>query len=248
MNQLSIERFSKYLAATFTLLLLSGGACYQKHETISSKGLTATQLLPSYSIEENNSDNQSKCSMDVRQNGVTLDRQHGIELIPPTSITFQGKPLVLNKLVKFPCQRPIGEFVIVDDRGGKRTDKFDLRRLKFALAKIPAMRSQDLRIKIVEAPYPENTNLSITFDLDGPNLETVKVRNVVDSSNLLPMFNRSAQTVIIPAQILQRLKGKAIKIRLRAEVELDTKYPNDSSFFQSFGHIYHNHPATIEFQ
>ena len=247
-----IKQIGTYVAATFTLIFLSGGACYEFPKTITSKGLSASSILPEYIIYESNSDRKKLCSFNMVKPSFLLNSLRIVQLIPPAKLTFQGKPVNLDQSTGFPCQHQIGEFVLTDDRGEKRIDKYNFQQVKLPTEKIVADRSQDLRIKLLNVAYPQNTDFQISIDVTGQETYKSAVRSFSEKyrseivGDLRPLFESDSQTLVIPSNVLKNIKGKIAKLDLRTEVQLFTKYPDEASRFNSFRYNYFIPPISIE--
>ena len=124
---------------------------------IASSGLKVDQFEVLYNVWESDSNSKKLCSLTMSQ--VTFTNNKAVEFILPAEITLQGKSLSNLKssfprgggtpiFPTFPCQDHL-EFVVTDDRGGKRVDKYNLRRAKFASdKKLTTNRSNDLQIML----------------------------------------------------------------------------------------------------
>jgi hypothetical protein len=248
-----IEKVSKYIAATFTLLLLSGGACYEFPKTIESTGLSASSLFPEYTIYEQYPSGKG-CEFKVEIPEFSLSSVRNVVLTPPANVSFQGKTLALTKGShnKFSCQPQTVEFVLTDDKGGKRTDKFDLQQAKLLTTKITADRSQDLRIPVQDFVYRQGVDVQTSaLDLvlivgnDEARDPRSQVRDfsqkypVQNPDKTQPLFDRDTQTLIIPTAILQSIKDKTTSIRLIATVTVFNKRPDDAILTKLLTYQYH---------
>jgi hypothetical protein len=255
-----IKKVSKYIAATFTLLLLSGGACYEFPKTIQSTSLSASSLFPEYTIYEQYPGGKG-CEFKVEIPVFSLNSVRNVILTPPANVTFQGKILALTKGShnKFPCQRQIVEFVLTDDKGGKRTDKFNLQQAKLSATKITADRSQDLQIPVQDFVYRQGVDVQ-TSSLDlvsivgndearDPRLQIrdfSKKYPVENPDKTQPLFDRDTQTLIIPAAILKSIKDKTTSIRLIATVTVFNKRPDDAVLTKLLTYQYHLPSIALE--
>ncbi len=257
-----IKRVSTYIGATFTLVFLSGGACYELPKTIQSVGLSASSLFPEYTIY-NRDKGEKGCEFKVEIPSFSLNSKRNVILTPPANVTFQGKVLALTKGSdnKFPCQHQIVEFVLTDDKGGKRTDKFDLRKSKFLSTKVTADRSQDLLIPVGDFVYRQGVDvqtsaldLNLVVGEETDRSTKLQVRDFskkypVDSqTELLPMFDRDTQTLIIPAAILKKVPEKATKIRLNAKITVFNKRPDDAILTKLLTYHYQIPPIKVDFK
>jgi hypothetical protein len=255
-----IKQVSKYIAATFTLLLLSGGACYEFPKTIESTGLSASSLFPEYTIYEQYPGGKG-CEFKVEIPDFSLDSVRNVILTPPANVTFQGKVLALTQGShnKFPCQHQIVEFVLTDDKGGKRTDKFDLQQAKLLTTKITADRSQDLRIPLQDFVYRQGVDVQTSaLDLvtivgnDEARDSRLQVRDfskkypVENPDKTQLLFDRDTQTLIIPTAILKSIKDKTTSIKLIATVTIFNKRPDDGVLTKLLTYQYHLPSIALE--
>jgi hypothetical protein len=258
----SIAKFSQYLAATITIIFLAGGGCYELPKTYDSKDFSADLMLSTYILEERDRQTEKSCYLTIDAPNFIINSLKRIQLTPPAQVTFQGKSIALDRSTKVSCQNQSVEFVLTDNRGGKKIEKFDLRRGKTETKRISTDRSTDLRIPILELPYPQDTNFQLLVKTakGEPYLNAKQEPYIVEVTNISkkypneiptdfrPIFDRDLQTLIIPKQVLAELKGKAVKFNLTATVMLFTKYPDDVGSFNSFKHTSDLDPIAIEFK
>jgi hypothetical protein len=216
-------------------------------KVVDGRGISASILLPQYTIFEYDSNSEKLCSLHVNAVlWIDAEYEYYAILEPPAGVTFQGKPVgqgtgAIN-YAELPCLHGLVEFVVTDYHGAKRVDKYNLRRAKVESTTISTTKSQDLHIKLIEVAYPNNVSKISVNIVDA---EKMNYRFKIDNSSTYPTelsiekyyysggqeveltgkdrprFDASTQTLIIPARILQYLKGKTAKI----ELEINTVLP-----------------------
>ena len=151
-------------------------------DIVDSSGLKVDQFEVLYHVWESNRNSKKLCSLTMSQ--VTFTNHKAVNFILPAGITLQGKSLSNLKssfpgggtpiFPTFPCQDHL-EFVITDDRGGKRVDKYNLRRAKFASdKKLTTNRSNDLQIML--------------DGISGKDLKKIKVK-ITDTEKIYYRFD-----------------------------------------------------------
>ena len=152
MNQSKLLPIRHFVATALVGFLLSGGACYELPTTITSEGIPASDLVPSYWLRES----IDSCQMIFDQPKFNLKSNSNkrVSLVAPAKFTFKGKPLIKEKpktennsiddnIFILPCENGDAEFVVTDDRGGERRDKLNLSKIKLQLPQTPIDRSKD---------------------------------------------------------------------------------------------------------
>jgi hypothetical protein len=200
----------QFAASAIVALLLSGGACYEKQSIITSEGIKAADIVPNYWLRQS----ISACEMafDRPRFNFKSSSNKQINLIPPAKFTFRGKLLekIDESIFILPCENGIAEFVVTDDRGGERRDRVDLSKLKLLLPQTPVDRSKDLKIPILGAAYPQDTNIqtrmegsSSAANYDDMLMNTDEYKG--DRTRIT--FDPKTQVLTIPSQILKRIKS-----------------------------------------
>jgi hypothetical protein len=239
----------QFIATGITVLLLSGGACYELPSTIENKDIKASDLVPSYDLSEFRESN-SKCNLLLQRPKFNLktDSLKGIELVAPATVTFQGKSLIKdnppskngskdgkkiannNNTLIMPCENGIVEFVMTDRFGGERRDKVDLRKIKLRLPKIPIDRSKNLDIEVLNAPYPKETDFHIDIQDDGTSEgyheDVASTGSSLDPTIPRPRFDPATHILTIPKQALQQIKSKQPIFTLELKTNLYYTYPD----------------------
>jgi hypothetical protein len=247
----NILKSSKYIATTATLILLSGGACYELPQTYDSKDFSAAQFLSTYEINESAS-NSPKCTFSIDKPRFSVNSKKNIQLTPPAQVNFEGKPLNLDRATQVPCLHRTVEFVLIDNRGTPKSEKFNLGRVKLSTAKVSTDRSTELRIPILEMAYPQDTNFEVKIDGVGQDTSPIEVVSVSkkypqqNTDNPAPSFDTDTNTLILPPHVLKAIPGKTAKLKLLATVGLYTKYPDDVGSFNSFTYRYSIAPISIQ--
>jgi hypothetical protein len=238
----------QYFAASgLVALLLSGGACYELPNTITSAGISASDLVPDYRLEEW----IDSCQMVFNKPSFNLKsgRNKQVDLIPPAKFTFKGKPLIKAKpktekdktddnVFILPCENGDAEFVVTDDIGGERRDKLNLRKIKLQLPQTPIDRSQDLKIPIDGNIY-ERMEIETTIagssigDGDGYNDMLMNTQEYKGDRTRI-VFDPKTKILTIPTQVLKRIKSNRPKIQLKVKNSLYYQYPekDSSAWFQ----------------
>lgn len=249
------------IATTFTLIALSGGYCTRPPKLITSTGLSADKILPEYAIYEHNSGNKRNCYITLGAPKFSLDGDRNVSIVPPTNVTFQGKILSFTKPADnhFTCEHQTVEFVLIDDKGGRRVDRFNLQQAKFLATKITADRSQDLRISVGDFVYRQGIDiqtsaleLNLLIGKGTKEEKTLKVRNFSKKYPLekyeaiLPLFDRDTQTLIIPAAILKQIESKTTNIGLAANISVYNKRLDDSILLSLLTYNYHIPAIEVE--
>ncbi len=244
------------IATTFTLISLSGGSCHTAPKIITSEGLSAANIFPEYSIYEHNNGEQNKCYFIVEPPELILDSRNVVSLTPPANVTFQGKTLSLVKASanKFPCQHQIVEFVLTDNKGGKRIDRFNLQQAKFSVSKITADRSQDLQIQLRDFIYRKDIDLldlSLIIGRGAEESRELEIRSfsknpAENEHKSQPMFDRDTQTLILPAEMLKNIKHQTTSIRLAAKVTIINQHPRSSISLKTLTYSYHIPSIEVE--
>jgi hypothetical protein len=183
--------------------------------------------------------------------------------MPPANVTFQGKVLSHNQESKnkFLCQRQTVEFILTDDQGGKRVDKFNFQQAKFPAAKIIADRSQDLRIQVKDFVYRQGVNiqtssldLNLIIGKDTQESTTSEIRTFSkkyrpdNQDQTRPLFDRDTQTLIIPTAILKNIKAKTTSMGLAVQVIVFNKRPDDSVLTRLLTYHYQIPSIKVEFK
>jgi hypothetical protein len=233
--------FPKFVASALTAIILSGGACYERPTKITSKGIKASEIVPSYWLRE--SSNSCETIFDKPRFNLKSNSDKNVDPIAPAKFTFKGKALVdekpkTNKQMIDPdtflisCQNGNAEFVFTDDRGGERKDILNLSKIELQLPKTPVDRSKDLKIPIVGAAYPQNMDIKTRVDSeiedDGYD-DMMMDTNDYKGDRTRITFDAKTQTLTIPARVLTRLKTKQPKITLEVNVRLYQEYPDKHS-------------------
>jgi hypothetical protein len=242
-SRITIQHFT---ASALVALLLSGGACYELPTTISSAGIQSSDLVPNYWLRES----IDSCEMifDKPRFNLKSNSNKRVDLISPAKFTFKGKPLVKD-IVKtekdkiddgifvLPCENGNAEFVVTDDRGGERRDKLNLSKIKIKLPQTPIDRSKDLKIAVLGAGYPKDTEIKSRIDseIQGDGYDDMMMD--IDDYKGDPTritFDKNTQTLTIPTQILKRIKTKQPILRLEVKTSLYYEYPDKhgSPWFQ----------------
>jgi hypothetical protein len=253
----SVETIKQFTASVLVALLLSGGACYEKQSIITSEGIKAADIVPNYWLRQSIS--ACEMALDRPRFNLKSNSNKQINLISPAKFTFQGKLLVKDKpkidkekidenIFILPCENGIAEFVVTDDRGGERRDRVDLSKLKLLLPQNPVDRSKDLKIPILGAAYPQDTNIQTRIEgsssadnYDDMFMNTDEYKG--DRTRIT--FDPKTQVLTIPSQILKRIKSNNPIIRLEVKIRLYYQYPDkhSSPWFQ---HEYWTPAATIK--
>jgi hypothetical protein len=233
----SRSTFKKIIVITLTAITLSGGACYEKPSEITSQGIKVSELVPSYWLRES----IDSCEMifDEPRFNLKSNSNKRINLTFPAKFTFQGKPLVQDKgkpgqeaTFVLPCENGDGEFVVTDDRGGERRDKLNLSKIKLQLPQIPIDRSKDLKISVIGAAYPKDTDIKARieseFPGDGYDDMTMDTDDYKGDRTRIT-FDKNTQILTIPTQVLKRIKTKQPILRLEVKTSLYYEYPDKHS-------------------
>jgi hypothetical protein len=234
MYRSSVQQF---FASTLTVILLSGGACYEKPSIITSQGIAVSDLVPSYWLRES----IDSCEMIFDQPRFNLKSNSNkrIDLTFPAKFTFQGKHLVQDKgkpgreeTFLLPCENGDGEFVVTDERGKERRDKLNLRKIKLQLPQTPIDRSQDLKIPITGAAYPKDMEIKARIDSqfegDGYDDMMMDLADYKGDPTRIT-FDKKTQILTIPTQVLKRIKTKQPILRLEVKTSLYYEYPDKHS-------------------
>jgi hypothetical protein len=238
-SRITIQHFT---ASALVALLLSGGACYELPTTIDSAGISASDLVPDYWLRES----IDSCEMifDKPRFNLKANSNKRIDLIPPAKFTFKGKPLVKAEKDKIndgifvlPCENGDAEFVITDDRGVERRDKLNLSKLKIQLPQIPIDRSKDLKIAVIGAAYPKETEIKTRIDsqIAGDGYDDMMMdMDDYKGDRTRITFDKDTQILTIPTQVLKRIKTKQPILRLEVKTSLYYWYPDKhgSPWFQ----------------
>ncbi len=236
--RITIQHFA---ASALVALLLSGGACYELPTTISGTGIAASDIVPSYWLRES----IDACEMifDKPRFNLKSNSNKRVDLISPARFTFKGKPLVKDKvkaekdridddIFVLPCENGNAEFVVTDDRGGERRDKLNLSKIKIQLPSTPIDRSQDLKIAVVGAAYPQDTEIKARIDSELPEDGYDEMMMNIDDYKGDPTritFDKNTQILTIPTQVLKRIKTKRPILRLEVKTSLYYEYPDKHS-------------------
>jgi hypothetical protein len=232
--QVKARQFS---ASILTATLLSGGACYEKPSDITSQGIKVAELVPSYWLRESN----DACEMifDEPRFNLKSNSNKRINLTLPAKFTFQGKPLIQDKgklgqekAFILPCENGNAEFVVTDDRGGERRDKMNLGKLKIQLPQTPIDRSKDLKISVIGAAYPKDTDIKarIESELEGDGYDDMMMdMDDYKGDRTRITFDKQTQILTIPTQVLKRIKTKQPILRLEVKTSLYYEYPDKHS-------------------
>jgi hypothetical protein len=232
--RITIQHFT---ASALVALLLSGGACYELPTTIPSTGIPVADMVPNYWLRES----IDSCEMifDEPRLNLKSNSNKEINLTFPAKFTFQGKHLVQNKgtpgrekTFVLPCENGDAEFVLTDDRGGVRRDKLNLSKIKIQLPKTPIDRSKDLKIAVLGAAYPKDTEIKTRIDseiLDDGYDDTMMDTDEYKGDRTRITFDKNTQTLTIPTQVLKRIKTKQPILRLEVKTSLYYKYPDKHS-------------------
>ena len=243
MNRSSVQlKVRQFTTSILTVILLSGGACYEKPSEISSQGIKVSELVPNYWLRES----IDSCEMifDEPRLNLKSNSNKRINLTFPAEFTFQGKSLFQNKgkpgqetTFLLPCENGNAEFVVTDDRGGERRDKLNLSKIKLQLPQTPIDRSKDLKIPVIGAVYPNEMEIKTRIDseIQGDGYDDMMMNTEEYKGDRTPItFDNKTQTLTIPSRVLKNLKTKQPKIRLEVKISLYYEYPDKhrSPWFQ----------------
>jgi hypothetical protein len=233
--------FPKFVASALTAIILSGGACYERPTKITSKGIQASEIVPSYWLRD--SIDSCETIFDKPRFNLKSNSNKNVDLIAPGKFTFNGKDLVNDKaktnkqkidpdIFLIPCQNGNAEFVFTDDRGGERKDILNLSKIELQLPKTPVDRSKDLKIAILGAAYPKDTEIKarINSEIKGDGYDDMVMdRDEYKGDRTRITFDKNTQTLTIPTQVLKRIKTKQPILRLEVKTTLNYQYPDKHS-------------------
>lgn len=231
-----------YVAGLLVAILLSGGACYELPTTITSEEISVSDLVPSYWLRES----IDACVMifDEPRFNLKSNRNKRVDLTFPAKFTFQGKPLVQDKgkpgaekTFILPCENGNADFVVTDERGKERRDKLNLSKIKLQLPQTPVDRSQDLKILVIGAAYPQNTEIKtrIESEIAGDSYDDMMMNTEEYKGDRTRItFDNKTQVLTIPARVLKKIKTKQPILRLEVNTTLYYEYPDkiSSPWFQ----------------
>jgi hypothetical protein len=229
--------FPKFIASALTAISLSSGACYEMPTKITSKGIQASEIVPSYWLRE--SSNSCETIFDKPRFNLKSNSNKNVDLIAPAKFTFKGKALVSDRSKNIDpdtflisCQNGNAEFVFTDDRGGERKDILNLSKIEIQLPKTPVDRSKDLKIAVLGAAYPKDTEIKARIDSeikgDGYD-DMVMDQDEYKGDRTRITFDKNTQTLTIPTQVLKRIKTKHPILSLEVKTTLNYQYPDKHS-------------------
>ncbi len=231
-SRITIQHFA---ASALVAILLSGGACYELPTTIPSIGIPVADIVPNYWLRES----RDSCEMAFDQPRFNLKSNSNkrIDLVFPAKFTFQGKDLVTRKSETagepfiLPCENGNALFTIVDNSGGERVDKLNLRKIELKIPQTPIDRSQDLKIpiggNIYERMEIETTIEGSSID-DGYNDMLMNTEEYKGDRTPIT-FDPKTKILTIPTQVLKRIKSNRPKIQLEVKNSLYYEYPDKHS-------------------
>ncbi len=232
-SRITIQHFA---ASALVALLLSGGACYELPSIIPSTGIPVADIVPNYWLRES----LDSCEMALDQPRFNLKSNSNkrIDLVFPAKFTFQGKDLVTRKSETagepfiLPCENGDALFTIIDNSGGKRVDKLNLRKIELKVPQTPIDRSKDLKIAVLGVAYPKDTEIKTRIDseiLDDGYDDMIMNIDEYKGDRTRITFDNNTQTLTIPTQVLKRIKTKQPILRLEVKTSLYYEYPDKHS-------------------